>query len=108
MRASESKIAVKRAGVLDGRQQHKSPETKVGVAGLSGGRLEPEDEGRSQESPEIPDGPLMARDSLTWITTRPPPAGESSVTRARARASRTREAREKNPWDVELDPCRGE
>ena len=34
--------------VLDGRQQHKSPETKVSVAGHRGGRIEPEDEGRTE------------------------------------------------------------
>jgi hypothetical protein len=34
---------------LDGRQQHQSPETEVGVAGHRAGRAEPEDQGRSQE-----------------------------------------------------------
>src|ERR1700677_538496 len=32
--------------VLDGRQQHKPPGTKVGVAGQRAGMLEPEDQGR--------------------------------------------------------------
>jgi len=32
--------------VLDGRQQHHPPETKVGVAGQRAGMLEPEDQGR--------------------------------------------------------------
>jgi hypothetical protein len=42
-------------GEIYGRQQHKSPETKMDIAGHRAGRLEPEDQGRSQESAEIAD-----------------------------------------------------
>jgi hypothetical protein len=42
-------------GAFYGRQQHKSPETKVSVAGHRAGMVEPEDEMKdgSQESAEI-------------------------------------------------------
>ena len=52
-----------RAGVLDGRQQHQPPETKVSVAGHRAGMLEPKDQEQAWEATEIADGLLVASDS---------------------------------------------
>jgi len=86
-------------GCFKGRQQSKSPETQVSVAGHRGWRVEPGDEGPSQESAEIPDGPSVGRDSLTGSQHPRLPAGEQDDARARAR--------EKNQRNVDIDPCRG-